>query len=135
MFLVKVFVEDLIKVFVEFHQKVKVLNEDLNEVFNEDLFYGTALCKPTGNLSHVTTLVGRAPGHIFPIPTLETCKYHCLVGCSRQHTFRGGQAHSPSIRVALISLSVFSCCLWFNPILGQHISLFHRCMDSKNLFL
>ena len=29
MFLVKVFVEDLIKVFVEFHQKVKVLNEDL----------------------------------------------------------------------------------------------------------
>ena len=44
MFLVEVFVEDLIKVFVEFHQKVKVLNEDLNEVFNEDLFYGTALC-------------------------------------------------------------------------------------------
>ena len=43
MFLVKVFVEDLIKVFVEFHQKVKVLNKDLNEVFNEDLFYGTAL--------------------------------------------------------------------------------------------
>ena len=43
MFLVEVFVEDLIKVFVEFHQKVKVLNEDLNEVFNEDLFYGTAL--------------------------------------------------------------------------------------------
>ena len=43
MFLVKVFVEDLIKVFVQFHQKVKVLNEDLNEVFNEDLFYGTAL--------------------------------------------------------------------------------------------
>ena len=43
MFLVKVFVEDLIKVFVEFHQKVKVLNEDLNEDFNEDLFYGTAL--------------------------------------------------------------------------------------------
>ena len=43
MFLVKVFVEDLIKVFIEFHQKVKVLNEDLKQVFNEDLFYGTAL--------------------------------------------------------------------------------------------
>ena len=43
MFLVEVFVEDLIKVFVEFHQKVEVLNEDLNEVFNEELFYGTAL--------------------------------------------------------------------------------------------
>ena len=45
MFLVKVFVEDLIKVFIEFHQKVKVLNEDLKQVFNEDLFYGTALSR------------------------------------------------------------------------------------------